>query len=104
MVPSMHSMSGASRPMAENAALRPFDNHAEQAFGTTEDAEQIEAVAALRLAAEAHARAVRQREFHAEQVVCGDAVFQAVQPAGILGDVAADGAGDLAGRIRRIVE
>ena len=41
---------------------------------------------------------------HAQHVVHGEAVLQAMHAAGILGDVAADGAGDLARRIGRVVQ
>ena len=41
-------------------------------------------------AAEAHHLAVDQDHFEAEHVVGGQPVFEAMHPAGILGDVAAD--------------
>jgi hypothetical protein len=41
---------------------------------------------------------------HAQHVVHGEAVLQAVHAAGVLGHVAADGAGDLARRIGRVVQ
>ena len=56
------------------------------------------------LAAEPHHRAVNQHDLQAQHVVGGDAVFQAVHAAGILGHVAADGAGDLARGIGGIIE
>src|SRR5262249_49169635 len=43
--------------------------------------------------------AVGQHQLGAEDVVDGDAVLQRVRPAGVGGDVAADGAGALAGRV-----
>ena len=54
-------------------------------------------------AAEVHQLAVRQHRFDAEHVVHGEAVLQAVRAAGVLGDVAADRADDLARRIGRVV-
>ena len=77
---------------------------AEQALGADHHAEQIVALGIEMLAAEAHDLAVDQHHLDAEHVVGGEAVFQAMHAAGILGDVAADGAGDLARRIGRVVE
>jgi hypothetical protein len=48
--------------------------------------------------------AAHQDQFAAEHIVGGDAVFQAVNAARILRHIAADGAGDLRGRIGRVVE
>ncbi len=48
--------------------------------------------------------AVDGDDLQAQQVVGGDAVFQAVRAAGVHVDVAADHAGELAGRIGRIEE
>ena len=45
-----------------------------------------------------------QHHFDAEHVVGGESVFQAMDAAGILGDVAADGARDLTRRVGRVVE
>ena len=56
------------------------------------------------LAADAQHLAVHQHHFEAEHVVGGHAVFQAVHAARVFGDVAADGAGDLRGRVGRVVE
>jgi hypothetical protein len=41
---------------------------------------------------------------HLQHVVQRQAVLQAVHAAGVLGHVAADGAGDLAGRVGRVVQ
>ena len=49
-------------------------------------------------------RTIGHHKFEAEHVVCGDSVSQRMRTAGILGDVAADGAGALAGGIRGIKE
>ena len=56
------------------------------------------------LAADADDLARHQHQLAAQQVVGGHAVFEAVHAAGILRHVAADGAGDLRGRIGRVVE
>ena len=48
--------------------------------------------------------AVRQHHLEPQHVVGRDAVLQAVGAAGVLGDVAADRAGLLAGRVGRVVE
>ena len=45
--------------------------------------------------------AIGQHGFEAEDVVGGDAVAEGVRAAGVFGDVAADGAGALAGGIGR---
>ncbi len=55
-------------------------------------------------AAEAHDLAVHHHDFEPQQVVGGKAVFQAMHAAGILRHVAADGTGDLAGGIGRVIE
>ena len=56
------------------------------------------------LAPEPHDLAADQHHLDAEDVVGGQPVFEAVHAAGVLGDVAADRAGDLRGRVGRIVE
>ena len=56
------------------------------------------------LAADLDHRAVDQHHRDAEEVVGGDAVFQAMRAAGVHGDVAGDGAGELARRIGRVEE
>ena len=67
-------------------------------------AEQVVALGVEMLAAEPDHLAVDQHHLDAEHVVGGQAVFQAMHAAGILRDVAADRAGDLRGRIGRVVE
>ncbi|MGY3288529.1 hypothetical protein ACVWWP_001596 [Bradyrhizobium sp. LM3.6] len=69
-----------------------------------DDAHQVIAGVLRRLAADAQDLAAHQHDLAAEHVVGGHAVFQAVHAAGILRDIAADRAGDLRGRIRRVVE
>ena len=76
----------------------------EQPFRAGNDPEQVVAAGVEMLAADAHDLAGHQHQFAAEQIVGGHAVFQAVHAAGILRHVAADGAGDLRGRVGRVVE
>ena len=66
--------------------------------------EQVEPGRIERLAAEFDDLAVDGHAAHAQHVVHGEAVLQAVHAAGVLGDVAADGAGDLRRRVRRVVQ
>ena len=56
------------------------------------------------LAAKADHLAIDSHQLEAENVVGGQPVFEAVHPAGILGDIAADRARDLTRRIRRIIK
>ena len=79
-------------------------DHAEQAFRAGHQAEQVVAVGVEMLAAEADHVAVGQDQLQAQHVVGGEAVFQAVHAARVLGDVAADGAGDLRGGVGGVVE
>ena len=60
-----------------------------------DEAEQIVAGGVEPVAADIDDRAVDQHHLHAEHVVGGDAVFQAMRAAGIHADIAADGAGEL---------
>ena len=76
----------------------------ERALAADEDAGQVVAGRVARLAAEPHDLAVGQHDLEPEHVIRGDAVLQAVRPAGVLGDVAADRARLLARRIGRVVE
>ena len=81
-----------------------FGDDAEHAFGADHDAEQIIAFGIEMLAAEPDDFALDGHHFDADDVVGREAVFQAVHAARILGDVAADRAGDLARGIGRIIE
>ena len=58
----------------------------------------------MRAAADADDRAVGEHDFQAEDVIAGDAVFQAARAAGVGGDVAADVVIRAAGGIGRIKE
>ena len=79
-------------------------NDAQHALGADHDAEQIVALRIEMLAAEPDDLAVDHHHFDAEDIVGRKPVFEAVHAAGILGDIAADRAGDLARRVGRIVE
>ena len=77
---------------------------AEGALGADEEADQVVALRVARLAAEPHDLAVGQHHLEAEHVVGRHAVLQRVRAAGVVGDVAADGAGLLARGVGRVVE
>lgn len=66
---------------------------------TADEAEQVVTGRVQRLAAELDHRSVDQHHPDAEQIVGGDAIFQAVGAAGIHADIAADRAGELRARI-----
>src|ERR687890_1597136 len=69
-----------------------------------ESAEQVVARCIRRPATpDVRHRAIRQHDLCAHHVVCGKAVLQAVDAAGVLGQVAADGGDDLAGRVWGVV-
>ena len=72
---------------------------AEGALGADEGAEQVVAGG---VAVERHQRAVGEHHLQPDHVVGGEAVLEAVCPAGVLGHVAADRADDLAGGVRRV--
>jgi hypothetical protein len=81
-----------------------FDNHAQQAFAAGDQAQQVEPALRAGLAAHGDDLAPRKHQRHAEQVVGGEAIFEAMQAAAVFRDIAADGAGDLAGRIGGVIE
>src|SRR6185437_2420221 len=85
-------------------AHRRLDDDTQQALGAGNDTEDIEPVRSRRFSTDDQALATGQRDLDAEQVVGGQSIFQTVQAAGILRDVAAEGARDLARRIWRVVE
>ena len=76
----------------------------EQPLGAGHNAENIIIAGVEVLAAKPDDLAIHQHHFDAEDVVCGKPIFQAMHPAGILRDIAADRAGDLARRVWSIVE
>ena len=81
-----------------------FGDHGEQPFGPVDEREQVIARAVQRVAAELDDLAGDQHRAHAVDVVNRQSVLQAVNAAGVLGDVAADRAGDLRRRIGRVVK
>ena len=83
---------------------RDGSRDADGAFRADEESRQVVAAGLGRLAAKLHDVAVRQHDFHAGHVIHRDAVHQRVRSAGILGNIAADSAGLLAGRIGREVQ
>ena len=85
-------------------AHRHLGDDAEQPFRAGDDAEQVIAARIEVLAADADHLAGDQDHLDAEHVVGGQAVLQAMHAAGVLRDVAADRAGDLRGRVGRVVE
>ena len=114
MMRATHSppSSDAAKPISARArvfrlsqnAHRHFGDDAEQALRAGNDAEQIVARRNRDGCRRAAHLAGYQHQFAAEHVVGGDAVFEAMHAAGIFRDVAADGAGDLRRRIRRVIE
>ncbi len=85
-------------------AHRDLGDHAEQALRPGDDAEKIVAAGIEVLAADAQDLAGHQHDLAAQEIVGGHAVLEAMHAAGVLRHVAADGAGDLGGRIGRVVE
>ncbi|MQM40248.1 hypothetical protein KBTX_04295 [wastewater metagenome] len=79
-------------------------DHREHALGTVHQRQQVIAGGVRGLRADGYQLAVDGHCGHLEDVVHGQPVLQAVHAAGVLGDVAADGAGDLGGGIRCIVQ
>ncbi len=85
-------------------AHRHLGDDAEQPFRADNEAEQIEPAGIEMLAAETDHLAGDQHHLDAHHIIGGEAVFQAVHAAGILRDIAANGAGDLRGRVGRVIE
>ena len=83
---------------------RDLGHDPQQTFRAGHQPEQVVGLGVQVLAADPHHLAVRQHQLQPQHVVGGEAVFQAVHAARVLGDVAADRAGDLARRVGRIVE
>jgi len=81
-----------------------FGGHGEHALAAHQHAEQVVARRIERLAADLHRLALRGEAAHLQHVVEREPVLQAVHAARVLGHVAADGAGDLAGGIGRVVQ
>ncbi len=81
-----------------------FGDHAEQAFGAGDDAQEVIAAGIKMLAAEPDDLAGDEHNLNTENVVGRHAVFEAMHATGILRYVAADAAGDLRRRIGRVIE
>ena len=83
---------------------RDFRGHGEHALGPHDQGKQVVARRIERLIAEFDQLAVDGAGAHAHDVVHGEAVLEAVHTAGVLGHVAAYGAGDLRGGIRGVIQ
>ena len=83
---------------------RDFRDHAQHAFGACHQRQQVQSGGIEAVGADRHRLALDGQHLELEQVVHGEAVLETVHTAGILGHVAADGAGDLRGGVRRVVE
>ena len=79
-------------------------SHAERSLGTGEHASEVIARRFPGHAAQIHYLAVLQNHLHAQNVIGGGAVGQAVGPAGILGNVAAQATRFLAGWVRGVAQ
>ena len=89
--------------LGEDAQGRLGD-HAELALGAADQAEQVEPAGIEMRAADLDHLAVGHDHGHAQQVVGGHAVFQAMRAARVHRDVAGDGAGELARRVGGVEE
>ena len=76
-----------------------FGDGGKHAFAADKQRQQIQARRVIRFAAQFDDAAVHQYGADFQHIVGGQAVFQTVQAAGVLRDVAAYGAGKLAGRV-----
>jgi hypothetical protein len=83
---------------------RDFGDHPQEPFRPGHQAQEVVPFRVQMFAAQADHRAVDQYHFQAQQVVGGQAVFETMDAAGVLRHVAADGTGDLAGGIGRVIE
>ena len=88
---------------AQDAQGRLGDD-AELALRADHQPEQVVAGRIQGVAADVHDRAVEQHHADAQNVVGGDAVFQAMGAAGVHRDIAADGAGELRRRVGGVEE
>jgi len=81
-----------------------FGDERQRAFRTDQDAGQVVARSVTLGAADPHNFAVGKDQFERGDVIGGDAIGERVGTTGVFGDVAADGAGLLAGGIWREVK
>ena len=79
-----------------------FSDNAKLPLGTDDQAEQVVTGQVEGLAADLNHRTLHGHEGDPEDVVRRHPVLQAVRPARVHGDVAADGTGDLAGGVGRV--
>ena len=90
------------RPLQQ--PYRHLRDDAEQSFGARHQAYKVISLAVQMLAAEPDQVAAHQHDVESQYIVGRQSVFQTVNAAGVLGDIAADRTGDLRGWIRRVVE
>ena len=83
---------------------RDLQRDAEEPFVAVEEAAPVGADVLAARAAPLDHFAGAEHGFDAEHVVGGHAVFQAMGAAGVEGDIAADGANQRAGRVRRVMQ
>ncbi len=81
---------------------RHFGDDHEHAFAADHGGQQIGARTVAGQPAEGQRLALHRVTAHLQHVVHGEAVFEAMHAARVFGDVAADGAGDLAARVGRV--
>ena len=81
---------------------RDLGDDGEQSFGAVDQREQVVAGAVERIAAELDDLAGDEHGAHALDVVHGEPVLEAMDAARVLGNVAADRAGDLRRGVRRV--
>jgi hypothetical protein len=81
-----------------------FGDHAEHAFGTDHQRQQVVAGRIRRFRADLENLALDADDADAQHVMHGQPVFQAMHAARVFGDVAAQRAGDLRRGIGRVIE
>ena len=103
-----HRVEGRQQHLGHLRLGQQLDRHlgddAKHALGAGEQRQQVETRCIQGIAAEGHELAFDGEDVDLEQVMHGQAVLQAVHATGIFGDVAADGAGDLRGRVGGVIQ
>src|SRR5580700_11142811 len=94
----------ARRLRLRQYAYRHFGDDTQQALGPYHQSQQIQLSRIQIPPAEPQHLALRRDQLDSQDIVRREAVLQAVHPAGVLRDITANGAGDLAGGIRSVVE
>src|SRR5258708_27415478 len=79
-------------------------DRAQRSLRADQHSTQVESDPLWRIAADPVDAAIREHDLHAEHVVGGNPVVEAMRAARVLGRVAADGAGFLTGRVGPIEE